>query len=39
MAKERISAKQKEILDFIKSENINIVYPTAVREISEAENL
>ena len=33
MAKERISAKQKEILDFIKSEIINKGYPPAVREI------
>ena len=39
MAKERISAKQKEILDFIKSEIINKGYPPAVREICEAVNL
>ena len=39
MAKERISAKQKEILDFIKSEILNKGYPPAVREICEAVNL
>ena len=39
MATGRISAKQQEILDFIKSEIINKGYPPAVREICEAVHL
>ncbi|NLJ97487.1 MAG: repressor LexA, partial [Clostridiales bacterium] len=35
----RISTKQKEILEFIKSEIINKGYPPAVREICEAVKL
>jgi len=35
----RISNKQKEILEFIKSQIINKGYPPAVREICEAVNL
>lgn len=35
----KISNKQKEILDYIKSEIINRGYPPAVREICEAVNL
>ena len=39
MAKGKISAKQQEILDYIKSEIINRGYPPAVREICEAVHL
>lgn len=39
MATGRISAKQQEILDFIKSEIIDKGYPPAVREICEAVHL
>ncbi len=35
----KISAKQREILEYIKSEIINHGYPPAVREICEAVNL
>lgn len=35
----KISAKQREILDFIKNEIINRGYPPSVREICEAVNL
>ena len=35
----KISAKQKEILDYLKSEIINKGYPPAVREICEAVHL
>ncbi|MGN0241811.1 MAG: transcriptional repressor LexA [Candidatus Weimeria sp.] len=35
----KISAKQKEILEFIKNEIINKGYPPSVREICEAVNL
>ena len=35
----KISAKQKEILEFIKNEIINSGYPPSVREICEAVNL
>lgn len=35
----KISAKQKEILDYLKSQIINKGYPPAVREICEAVNL
>ena len=35
----KISAKQKEILEFIKNEIINRGYPPSVREICEAVNL
>ena len=35
----KISKKQQEILDYIKSEIINRGYPPAVREICEAVNL
>lgn len=35
----KISAKQKEILEYIKSEILNRGYPPAVREICEAVNL
>lgn len=39
MSAGRISAKQEEILEFIKSEIINKGYPPAVREICEAVHL
>lgn len=39
MAYGRITAKQKEILDYIKSEIMNRGYPPAVREICEAVKL
>ncbi|MDY2629684.1 MAG: transcriptional repressor LexA [Lachnospiraceae bacterium] len=39
MAKGKISTKQQEILDFIKSEIINRGYPPAVRDICEAVHL
>lgn len=39
MARGRISAKQQEILEYIKSEIINKGYPPAVREICEAVHL
>lgn len=39
MAYGKISAKQKEILDYIKDEILNRGYPPAVREICEAVNL
>ena len=39
MAYGKISKKQKEILDYIKSEILNRGYPPAVREICEAVNL
>lgn len=39
MAHGKISAKQKEILDFIKQEILNRGYPPAVREICEAVGL
>jgi repressor LexA len=39
MAYGKISKKQKEILEFIKSEILNKGYPPAVREICEAVNL
>ncbi|MDE6851712.1 MAG: transcriptional repressor LexA [Lachnospiraceae bacterium] len=39
MATGRISTKQQEILEFIKSEIINKGYPPAVREICEAVHL
>lgn len=39
MAYGKISAKQQEILEFIKSQIINKGYPPAVREICEAVNL
>ncbi|MDO5519314.1 MAG: transcriptional repressor LexA [bacterium] len=39
MSQGKISAKQKEILDYIKSEIINRGYPPAVREICEAVHL
>lgn len=39
MAKGKISAKQQEILDFIKSEIVNRGYPPAVRDICEAVHL
>lgn len=39
MAKGKISAKQQEILDFIKSEIITRGYPPAVRDICEAVHL
>lgn len=39
MAKGKISAKQQEILNYIKSEIINRGYPPAVREICEAVHL
>ncbi|MCR5469191.1 MAG: transcriptional repressor LexA, partial [Lachnospiraceae bacterium] len=35
----KITAKQKEILDYIKDEILNKGYPPAVREICEAVNL
>lgn len=34
-----ISAKQQEILDFIKSEILNKGYPPSVRDIGEAVHL
>ncbi|MBQ7765687.1 MAG: transcriptional repressor LexA [Lachnospiraceae bacterium] len=39
MSKGKISAKQKEILDFIKAEILQRGYPPAVREICEAVHL
>ena len=39
MATGKISAKQKEILEYIKSEILSKGYPPAVREICEAVNL
>ncbi|MCR4781873.1 MAG: transcriptional repressor LexA [Lachnospiraceae bacterium] len=39
MAYGKISAKQQEILDYIKTEIINRGYPPSVREICEAVNL
>ena len=39
MAYEKISKKQLEILEYIKSEILRIGYPPAVREICEAVNL
>ena len=39
MSQGKISAKQKEILEYIKSEIINRGYPPAVREICEAVKL
>lgn len=39
MEKRRITAKQQEILDFIKSETLTKGYPPAVREICEAVHL
>lgn len=39
MSQGKISAKQREILDYIKSEIINRGYPPAVREICEAVHL
>lgn len=39
MAKGKLSAKQQEILEFIKSEIINRGYPPAVRDICEAVHL
>ena len=39
MAKGKISAKQQEILDFIKSETLSKGYPPAVREICQAVHL
>lgn len=39
MEKKRITAKQQEILDFIKSETLTKGYPPAVREICEAVHL
>ncbi len=39
MAKERISAKQLEILEYIKSETLAKGYPPTVRDICEAVNL
>ena len=36
MSQGKISAKQREILEYIKSEIINRGYPPAVREICEA---
>ena len=39
MATGKISAKQKEILEYIKSEILSRGYPPAVREICEAVNL
>lgn len=39
MAKGKITAKQKEILDYIKSEILSKGYPPAVREICEAVHL
>jgi len=39
MAYGKISKKQLEILEYIKSEILRIGYPPAVREICEAVNL
>ena len=39
MAYGKITAKQKEILEFIKSEILKKGYPPAVREICEAVSL
>ena len=39
MSQGKISTKQKEILEYIKSEIINKGYPPAVREICEAVHL
>lgn len=39
MAKDRISAKQLEILEYIKSETLSKGYPPTVRDICEAVNL
>lgn len=39
MAQGKISAKQREILEYIKAEILRIGYPPAVREICEAVNL
>jgi len=39
MAHDKITAKQQEILDFIKSEIINRGYPPSVRDICEAVHL
>ena len=39
MAKGKISAKQTEILEFMKSEILSKGYPPSVREICEAVNL
>ena len=39
MAQGKISKKQLEILEYIKSEILRIGYPPAVREICEAVNL
>ena len=39
MATGKISTKQREILDYIKSEILSRGYPPAVREICEAVNL
>ncbi len=39
MASSKISAKQREILEYIKSEILSRGYPPAVREICEAVNL
>ena len=39
MAQGKISAKQKEILEYIKDEILKRGYPPAVREICDAVNL
>ena len=39
MSQGKISKKQMEILEYIKSEILRIGYPPAVREICEAVNL
>ena len=39
MAQRKITAKQQEILDYIKEEILKKGYPPAVREICEAVNL
>ena len=39
MSNEKLSAKQEEILDFIKQEILTKGYPPSVREIGEAVNL
>ncbi len=39
MEKEKISAKQTEVLEFLKKEILNRGYPPSVREICEAVNL
>ena len=39
MANGKISAKQREILEYIKEEILKRGYPPAVREICEAVNL